>query len=162
MEPIKLIREKRHRLPRRFYVGMVTVTFTFCMRDRFPALTDPATVDAMLTRLRNTLDKHQLRNWAYVFMPDHLHCILEGKTDGSDLLGAAYLFKKATGAWLRWHRPTVKWQKDFYDHIHHKDEDLHKQISYIIANPIRKGLVEDWLEYPYLGSLDYDIREICW
>jgi len=161
MKPVLPIREKRHRLSRDCYLGMVTVTFTFCIKDHLPAFTDSTSVGAMLNCLRRALDKYQAKNWAYVFMPDHLHCILEGVSESSDLWSAAVCFKKLSGIWLRWHRPGVRWQKDFYDHIHRKEEDLQKQIGYLLANPFRKGLVDDWVEYPYLGSLDYDLKEIA-
>jgi len=30
-----------------------------------------------------------------------------------------------------------------------KDEDLLKVAEYIVYNPVRKGLVEDWRDYPF-------------
>jgi REP element-mobilizing transposase RayT len=41
------------------------------------------------------------------------------------------------------------WQRSFYDHPLRKDEDLLKVAEYIIYNPVRKGLVEDWRDYPF-------------
>ena len=140
---------------------MVRVTFTCCIKNRFPAFQQEATINAIRDCLRRSLLRHNAKNWVYVFMPNHFHCILEGAMDSSDLLTAIYSFKTSSGMWLRYHRPKVKWQKDFYDHIHRADADLTEHISYIIANPVRDGLVADWLEYPFTGSLDYKLREIA-
>jgi hypothetical protein len=37
-----------------------------------------------------------------------------------------------------------------------QDEDINEQIKYILENPIRKGLVDDWKEYPFKGSTIYN------
>ena len=41
------------------------------------------------------------------------------------------------------------WQKNFYDHVVRKEEPLIKIAEYIVNNPIRKGIVSEWEEYPY-------------
>ena len=160
-EPFPTVREKRHRLPRECYLGMQRLSFTCCIKDGAPAFSDPVTVAALTDCLHRAITKHQAKNWAYVFMPEHLHCILEGTAETSDLWLAVYSFKTSSGTWLYHNHPGIKWQKDYYDHIHRSDKTLAQHISYIIGNPIRRGLVEDWLQYPYLGSLDHDIREIA-
>jgi len=93
-------------------------------------------------------------------MPDHVHIVLEGKSHSSDLWKTISQFKQKTGYWLSKNSPTHKWQKSFYDHILRKDEDLKKYLMYIVNNPIRKGLVKNWFDYPYLGSLDHDINNL--
>ena len=93
-------------------------------------------------------------------MPDHLHLILEGISEKSDLWKAIVMFKQQTGFWFSKNMEDVKWQKDFYDHIPRKDEDLKKLILYILNNPVRKNIVTRWQDYPFLGSIDYDLEEI--
>jgi hypothetical protein len=46
------------------------------------------------------------------------------------------------------------WQKRWYDHILRRNQDVRKSGEYILNNPVRRGLVEDWHEYPYCGYLD--------
>ena len=70
------------------------------------------------------------------------------------------LFKQKTGFWLSRNTGGIKWQKDFYDHIHRKNEDLKKHITYLLDNPVRKGLVDHWQNYPFKGSLDFNLQEI--
>lgn len=82
-------------------------------------------------------------------MPDHCHLLIEGKSEESDLWQCVVNFKRKSGYWLARNHPLEEWQKDFYDHILRKDEDLIKQVRYILGNPLRKELVEDWRAYPY-------------
>ena len=93
-------------------------------------------------------------------MPDHLHFILEGESEDSDLWKTAVLFKQLTGFWLSQNHPAIKWQKDFYDHVLRQDEELKKHIYYILDNPVRKRLVADWRDYPYKGSIHESLENI--
>ena len=54
----------------------------------------------------------------------------------------------------------VKWQKDFYDHILKKHEDIAVQVRYILDNPIRKGLVSSWQGYPFKGSIGCNMEDV--
>ena len=157
---MKKIRESKHRLLLDCYKGRARATFTLCIKDKIQIFTADTIVDQFLTDLKGVEVKYECINWVYVFMPDHLHLIMEGKSDKSDLWKMIVLFKQMTGFWFSKNTPGIKWQKDFYDHIHRKDEDLKKQIRYILENPQRKKLVNDWKMYPYKGSLDFNLNEI--
>jgi REP element-mobilizing transposase RayT len=89
------------------------------------------------------------------FMPDHLHALIRGTDEKSDVLEAFYRFKLRTGVLLdRFYRP-AHWQKDFYDHIVRCDGDWRGQAKYVALNPVRKGTVEDPFDYPFnYSSLD--------
>ena len=154
------MKEKKHRLPLELYKGKIRATFTLCIKNSKPAFLENAIVHEFIDILKQAKEKHDCINWVYVFMPDHLHLILEGRSDTADLWKAIVLFKQKTGFWLSKNRKDIEWQKDFYDHIHRKDEDLKKHIRYILDNPVRKGLVNDWKDYEFKGSLDFDIEDI--
>ena len=49
------------------------------------------------------------------------------------------------------------WQTSFYDHFLRKEEDVRDVVMYVLHNPVRKGLVSEWREYPYSGSLVYEL-----
>mgnify|MGYP001558879990 FL=1 len=57
-------------------------------------------------------------------------------------------------------RPNIKWQKDFYDHVMRKHEDIVAQVKYVLDNPVRKGLVSTWEEYPFKGSIGCSLEDI--
>ena len=44
------------------------------------------------------------------------------------------------------------WQDGFYDRILRRDEDSLDVAAYIVANPVRAGLVHRVTDYPYSGS----------
>jgi REP element-mobilizing transposase RayT len=46
------------------------------------------------------------------------------------------------------------WQSNFYDHVIRKDESLLEICLYILNNPVRKGMVSNWGEYPYSRMVD--------
>lgn len=41
------------------------------------------------------------------------------------------------------------WQRGFYDHALRKEEDIRTSAEYIVNNPVRAGLVENWVDYPF-------------
>ncbi len=105
-------------------------------------------------------NKYEGKNWVYIFMPDHVHLVIEGNSEKADLWKIVVKFKQKTGFWLSKNSIGIRWQKDFYDYIHRKDEDLKKHMHYILNNSVRKGLVGNWEEYPFKGSLDFDLEKI--
>ena len=63
-----------------------------------------------------------------------------------------YAFKQATGEPL--------WQEGFYDRILRSQECTRSVARYILANPVRAGLVRHPRAWPFLGSEVYDLREL--
>lgn len=85
-------------------------------------------------------------------MPDHLHVVLQGNSAQADVWRAMVLFKQRTGFWLKRNSPGTRWQKDFFDRILHRDEDLIGELRYIALNPVRGGLAMDWRKCSFLSS----------
>ena len=92
-----------------------------------------------------------------VVMPDHVHmiftplvnheamevCSLAEVMDA--IKGAsAHRINKALG------RRGRLWQPESFDHVLRSSENLDAKIIYLLENPVRAGLVEDWTEYPWL------------
>jgi putative transposase len=101
--------------------------------------------------------------WAYCFMPDHLHILVEGINVHSDLKKFMKDFKQRTGYWFTHEESNTGnklWQPGYYEHVLRKEEDTNEILRYILNNPVRKGLVTHYLNYSYSGSLTIDIKEI--
>ena len=159
MNQFKAIHERKHRLDRACYVGNVAVCYTACIRQHKPLFQD-AIIACEFTRiLFDECKKHRCELQAYIFMPDHVHVIIQGKDEQADTWKSMSLFKQRTGFWLSQHKHDVEWQKDFYDHIIRDTKNLEKQIRYILNNPVRKELVADWKEYKFKGSSIYNFDE---
>jgi len=154
------IRERKHRLSPTLYFGQIIISFTGCIKGRIPILNDIQVFDALTKILIETLNRRHCDAHVFLFMPDHFHLLIQGKGDDSNLLDFMKDFKQRSGYWLSDRSlkaaATAKWQKDFYDHILRKDEDIKDQVTYILKNPIRRGLVNDWKEYPFKGSTIYN------
>ena len=41
------------------------------------------------------------------------------------------------------------WQEESFDHVLRCSEGLEAKVEYVLQNPVRKGLVADWREYPW-------------
>jgi putative transposase len=147
------IREKHHRLPSESYRGNVIVAFTINTANRIPYFDHLPCVTMAAAALAESFEKHGGRVGVYVFMPDHLHLMVSGQDQQSDLLAMIKDFKQKTTFRLRKGRHAFGWQKDFYDHIVRKNEDYGAQVRYLLRNPVRRGLCEHWQDWPHKGVL---------
>ncbi len=153
------IREKKHRLPPESYVGKIEVAFTACIKHRFPLFVDPDLVGKCVEILLEAAANEHSDILAFVFMPDHCHLLFRGKEDTSDVLRLMRRFKQRTGYFFSQNSAGARWQKDFFDHICRDEQEVEKQIRYIVENPARKGLVSHWKNYRFKGSTVYDLDE---
>ena len=154
------IREKKHRLDRELYRGIVSVSFTLCVQDKKAVFIDPAIVRSFIDILARITEPTSCIAPVYCFMPDHLHVLLRGTSCDSDLWKTLVAYKQRTGFWLTTNRPAIKWQKDFYDHVIRDHESLGVQVRYILDNPVRKGLADCWQDYPHKGSIGCTLEDV--
>ena len=52
------------------------------------------------------------------------------------------------------------WQDGYDDHVLTGGETTEKVIAYILANPVRAGLVSRMEDYPFMGSARYTLEEL--
>jgi putative transposase len=86
----------------------------------------------------------------WVLMPDHFHALIELGA-GANL---STTMRRVKGVTARISNQIAArlgplWEKGFHDHALRKDEEIEAVARYIIANPVRKGLVKDPMDYPY-------------
>jgi REP element-mobilizing transposase RayT len=153
-----IVHEKKHRLALDNYSGFNIVSFTCCVHDKKQLFVQDPVFFVFEIFLKQSLEKCDCDAHAYLFMSDHVHIILQGKNENSNIWKCMALFKQKTGYRLSKNAPEFKWQKDFYDHVLRKEEDIRKHVKYVLHNPVRKDLVEDWKKYPYKGSTIYDLN----
>jgi putative transposase len=151
------MRRLKHRLATDVYRGEVAATFTSCIAGKSELFLGDDVVAFFLQSLRRASDGQRCRILIYCFMPEHLHVALQGSTPSSHLLKAIALVKQRTGYWLAHHRPGVRWQKGFFDHVLRDEEELLRHLRYIAENPVRRGLASDWRKYAFTGSDVYDL-----
>lgn len=81
-----------------------------------------------------------------VVMPDHVHMILSLHPQST--LPAVMRFIK--GASSREAGVSVAWQREYFDRIVRRDEDLRRLGEYVVANPVRARLVQSPDQYPWI------------
>ena len=85
---------------------------------------------------------------AFVVMPDHVHWLMQLKDKGT--LQQVIRSMKSQTAKVVGH---PIWQAGYYDHAIRNDEDIVNIARYIIANPIRAGLVKKASDYPHWDAI---------
>jgi len=97
--------------------------------------------------------------YAYCVMPDHVHVLLQ--PNGGNLIQYAQAVKgKTTRIYWKLGGTGELWQRGFHDHILRCEESLHGIAQYILANPVRAGLTDDIVAYPFSGSTMFRIEEL--
>jgi REP element-mobilizing transposase RayT len=93
-------------------------------------------------------DLQRANTVAFVVMPDHLHWLMqlgESATLSQVVRGVKSLTSHRLGYPV--------WQRGYHDHAVRHDEDLKAMSRYVIANPIRAGLVSSVGDYPHWDAV---------
>ena len=110
----------------------------------------------LVQALRHQHEAGAVDSLAYVVMPDHLHWLfaLGRGSSLSRIVGDTKRFSAKEINRLRGTPGKTIWQDGFHDHAVRREEDLKDIARYIIANPIRSGLVRRVGDYP--------LWDACW
>ena len=125
---------------------------TCVTKDRQPVFSDFYIARLLVNELRRLEESGVVQSFAWVIMPDHLHWLFQLRSGSlASVVQAvkgrsAFEINKACGT------KTLEWQKGYHDHAARVEEDLFTMASYVIANPIRAGLVETAGDYPLWDS----------
>jgi REP element-mobilizing transposase RayT len=87
-------------------------------------------------------------------MPDHVHWLMQ-LSDGQDLSKNVQKVKSLTTRGLRAQgaAPGRIWQPGFHDRALRREEDLRNVARYVVANPLRAGMVRSLREYPLWDAI---------
>ena len=99
-------------------------------------------------------DTERVSSLAFVVMPDHVHWLIQLRNESLDKIIQA--FKGITARKVNQHLEQQGrfWQSGYHDHAVRKEEDLADIARYIVANPLRAGLVTK------IG--DYSLWDAVW
>ncbi|MBT9267632.1 transposase [Pseudomonas sp. MG-9] len=127
---------------------------TAVVHHRQPVFSDWKLGRLLVAELRRAHEERQVNSIAWVVMPDHFHWLMQlespdlGRVMGSVKSRCALKVNQETG------RQGPLWQTGYHDRAIRDGEDLKPFARYIIANPLRAGLVER------IG--DYPLWDACW
>lgn len=89
-------------------------------------------------------------------MPDHVHLVIEGLEERSDLKQFIRLAKQLSGYyWSQTHQGQRLWQRYGYERVLRDDEATRDVVRYVLENPLRAQLASAVDEYPFVGSTLY-------
>jgi len=97
---------------------------------------------------------------AYCIMPNHVHMVLTPLPMADEsyytLASIMHSLKSYTAnrANQVLGRSGTFWQDESYDHFVRDARDFERIIRYVIGNPAKAGLVEDWLAWPWTYCRD--------
>lgn len=148
MHTSHLLRKGRVSQPLHFYV------ITAVTNQRQPIFTQIDIAKKVITELYVLENEKAVNTISYVLMPDHLHWQFQllNKYTLAEVVKrlkgrTTQLINKAE------QRKGSVWQADYYDHQIKNESDLIKQARYIVANPLRAGLVKNIGNYPFWNCI---------
>jgi putative transposase len=100
--------------------------------------------DAVVGCLQGAAKHCGIRLYCYCLMADHLHLVVSVEPGGREIAQFVWYLKRLTGRALSDQTNPPMWQRSFYDHVLREAEDLQGVCAYVVQNPVRKGLVQDW------------------
>ncbi len=116
--------------------------------NRQPFFKDLAAARTLVQTLKTESDLKRATTLAFVVMPDHLHWLMQLQ-EGAQLARCVRDVKS-----VNTHRLGLPvWQRGFYDHAVRREEDLQALARYVVANPVRAGLVERTGLYPHWDAV---------
>jgi putative transposase len=125
-------------------------------RNGEPYFKDHILARGLLRILKELASEKDVEIHAYCIMPEHVHLVL-GPSDKTGVIEFVRSLKGRFKAWSRGEGVTFFWQRSFYDHVLRKDGGVLEVVKYVLGNPVRGGLSEEAGDYPFAGSLVYDL-----
>ncbi|MFK3974832.1 REP-associated tyrosine transposase [Pseudomonas sp. NPDC087358] len=127
---------------------------TSVTHGREPVFADWRLGRLMVNELRSAQQSGAADSLAWVVMPDHVHWLLELKQCELTPLMQRVKSQNARAVNQARGQHRQLWQRGFHDRALRKEEDLLKMARYVVANPLRAGLVSK------LG--DYSLWDAVW
>lgn len=121
--------------------------------DRQPIFSDWKLGRLLVDEFRNAQTESMAESLAWVIMPDHFHWLVELKDSHLPQL----MRKVKSGSALSITRAKKEqfklWQKGYHDRAIREENDILPAARYIIANPLRAGLVKRYGDYPLWDAI---------
>jgi len=150
-EPItaghRALRKGRASLPNHVY------HLTVVTAGRTPVFADPAAAQAACRCFHDKAMLPDARMLAWVLMPDHAHWLLQlGEIEPLHRVVSRLKTISAERINEGRRRHGRVWSRAYHDRALRSDEDMMVVARYIVANPLRAGLVHRIGDYPYWNA----------
>ncbi len=152
-----VITNRPRRLQGVSYVGYDRYFLTTCTAFRRPAFAAHCLAASVAGQLLHEAACFEFAVPAYCLMPDHLHALIEAKSERPDFVAFVKRFKQMTGFAHRQATGQPPWQHGYHERILRNDEASDVVVRYILENPVRARLTKEIGEYPFAGSGTYGL-----
>lgn len=116
--------------------------------DRSPVFADFSAARCVVRAMHETSVDSVAETLAFVVMPDHVHWLVQLK-DGASLGEVVRRLKNRVSIVFG----ARVWQRGFHDHALRRDEDVASVARYVVANPVRAGLVRRVGDYSHWDAV---------
>ncbi|WP_415764597.1 REP-associated tyrosine transposase [Pseudomonas sp. ZB1P45] len=120
---------------------------------REPVFKDFGLGRLVVDQFRSAQEQGWAKSLAWVVMPDHFHWLIELQQCSLSELMQKTKSLSTRSVNMSCGRRGSLWQQGYYDRALRRDEDLVKLARYVVANPLRAGLVEKLGEYPLWDAI---------
>jgi REP element-mobilizing transposase RayT len=120
---------------------------------RRPLFNDWAVGRLLLESLREIQELGLASTLYWVVMPDHLHWLVQLQDGSLDRLMQRFKSRSAKRVNARLGTDGQVWQKGYHDHAVRVEDDIRQLARYVVANPVRAGLVRRVGDYPLWDAI---------
>jgi len=116
-------------------------------------------IELLRESVRSVKQRHPFKIHAWVVLPDHLHCVIELPKDDMDFPVRWRLIKMGFSKSLprderlsevrRRRGERGIWQRRYWEHLIRDDADYLAHMNYVHVNPLKHGLVDRVLDWPF-------------
>jgi REP element-mobilizing transposase RayT len=107
----------------------------------------------VVDQFRAAQEQRRANSLAWVVMPDHFHWLIELQQCSLRELMQSTKSLSTRAVNISIGRGGSLWQQGYHDRALRRDEDLVKLARYVVANPLRAGLVEKLGDYPLWDAI---------
>ncbi len=129
---------------------------TAVTHERRPVFSDFINARLLIRSMQEQHDAGRVESLAFAVLPDHVHwlVLLKAGTLSTLLKGVKGASARRINSHAGFEGPL--WQTGYHDHALRRDEDLREAARYLIANPVRAGLVERVMDYPHWDAVWFE------
>ncbi len=130
--------------------ALETYFITVCCKKRGSNQLATATIAPLL--IETIVHRNRIGTWfahLALVMPDHVHLLINFPPSVPSI-------RRVVSSWKDWtaKKGEIFWQRDFFEHRIRQEESYREKADYILANPVRAGLVDRAEDWPHVFIAD--------
>ncbi len=138
-----------YKLGKRYFADYDNLLERYSKKDDF--LRKPKVAQLIINKMKE-YDGKRYNLLAYCIMSNHVHMLFCTADYQNETISKTMQLIKGGSAHASnqiLKREGKFWQKESYDHYVRNDNELKNIIHYILENPVKAGITEEWQKYPF-------------